>query len=596
MIEPLVRYYGALDEVDAVPPLGYSAQKISFAVVLGPDGTVADIVDVRDHAGKTAQPRHERVPRPVMRTRSIACNFLWDKTAYVFGASASSNRALQEHGHFRKFHLHLLRNANDEGLMALLAFLSDWRPALYKTLPHAGEMLDRNVAFRFADTASFLHTRAEARQLWAEHLARGKSEKGFCCVTGRHEAIARIHPVLKGVPGSRGSGASLVSFNLDAFTSYGKEHGANAPVSEPAAHAYAAVLNTLLTRVDTEDPNSRTRYRNRFPIGYGTALFWADPERGLEAAERAERIFGWCVDPPTPTHDEHAARVQTVLRKVWRRGPGDDIEPGVPAEMQFYIVGLSPNAGRLSVRFFLQSTLGDVLWHTAEHWRDLGIEPHRWTVLVAVPRLLRETGRQHELTNTPPVLAGDLVRSIFSGGRYPRSALAVTLMRIRADSEVNDLRAAMLRGCLARDFRTGFEQEDVPVTLDRSEINPGYRLGRLFAVLEQAQHGASGELKETIRHRYFAPAMGSPVRMFPPLLRGFQHHLSAMRRKGSHGLAHWFDELVAEVMSGLSCSRPFPTALRVEDQGRFAVGYHHQRYAKGGGRASKVLPENKDER
>lgn len=575
MLQGLVNYYERLESTGAVAPPGYSTEKISFAIILAPDGSVVDVSDVRDHSGKKPQPRAERVPQPSKRTSGIASNFLWDKTAYVFGVSATSKRAAEEHAAFRKLHEDLLDDTEDAGLSALLAFLKGWNAEGYPALRYAGEMLDQNVAFKLEGELAFLHERPEARRVWAERQAAGQGTEGLCLVTGRNAVIARLHPAIKGVPGAQTSGAPLVSFNLDAFTSYKKEQGANAPVSDYAAHRYGTALNTLLSLKDGVDEKGRPRWRNRVQIGDATTVFWAEAEGGPEAAEQAERVFSWSLDPPTD--EEETAQVHSVLKKIESGRPFEEIDSRLQPNTRFYVLGLSPNAARLSVRFFLQTTFGELLEHARQHWRDLAIEPHRWKAPPALWRLLRETAAQREADNVSPGLAGEFARAVLSGGRYPRALLTLTLMRICADGEINDLRAAILKACLARDYRKGFEQEDVPVAHDSEAENPGYRLGRLFAILERAQGAALGDVNANIRDKYFSSASANPARVFPLLLRGVQDHLGKLRSKGSRGLAHWFDEAIAGVISDLRADQPFPRTLRLEDQGRFVVGYYHQR-------------------
>lgn len=595
MLQGLVNYYERLERTGAVAPLGYSTEKIAFALVLAPDGAIVDVDDCRDHTGRGPQATAMRVPQAAKRTSGVASNFLWDKTAYLFGASATSRRAAEEHAAFRALHEELLAGSDDEGLMALLAFLRGWEPSRYEGLRYADEMLDQNLVFRLDGERGYLHERPAARRIWANRLAGSAAESGICLVTGEPGPIARLHPAIKGVPGAQSSGASIVSFNLDAFTSYGKEQGANAPVSERAAHAYATALNALLSLKDGTDEKGRPRWRNRIQIGDATAVFWAEAKGGPEAAERAENIFLLAIEPPSPTDEQEAAKIRALLARIQSGRPIEDADPGLDRETRFHILGLSPNAARLSVRFYLQSTLGDLVERAAQHWRDLAIEPHFWTTPPAMWRLLRETAAQREAKNISPALAGELARAILGGRRYPRALLTLALMRIRADGAVNDLRAAICKACVARDHRLGFEQENIPVALDPDEANPGYRLGRLFAILERAQYAALGEVNATIRDKYFSSASAAPARVFPLLLRGAQDHLGKVRSKGSGGLANWFDNAIAEVMSGLPADEPFPKTLRLEDQGRFAVGYYHQRHAKPAGRDGAALPEDENE-
>lgn len=590
LLHSLVRYYDRIEATGAVAPPGHSSEKISFALVLAPDGTVVDVNDLRDHSGKTPRPKSLYVPQPVKRTSGIAANFLWDKTSYVLGRSATSKRAADEHSAFKALHEQLLAGSDDEGLVALLAFLRAWEPKRYDALRYADEMLDQNVVFTLDGKTGYLHERPAAKRIWAEHLGAGDGARGFCLVTGEEAPIARLHPAIKGVPGAQSSGASIVSFNLDAFTSYGKEQGANAPVSERAAHAYAAALNTLLSLKDGTDEKGRPRWRNRVQIGDTTAVFWAESEGepdAIASAEASERLVRLTFEPPAPSDDEESAKIRAVLQKIEAGRPVesiDELDGKLHSGTRFFVLGLSPNAARLSVRFFLQTTLGDLIGNAACHWQDLHIEPSFWRVPPALWRLLRETAAQREAENVLPALAGAFARAVLTGGRYPRTLLTAVLMRIRADGEVNYLRAAMIKACLVRDHRQGFEPEGVPVALDPHERNVGYRLGRLFAILENVQRTALRDVNAGIRDKYFSAASANPARVFPLLLRGAQDHLGKVRTKGSGGLAHWFDQQIADVMSGLPAEAPFPKTLRLEDQGRFAVGYYHQRHVGRTGR------------
>jgi CRISPR-associated protein Csd1 len=431
LLHSLVRYYERLEKTGVVAPPGCSSEKISFVLVLTRNGVVADIHDLRDHSGKKPQPKPLMVPQATKRTSGVASNFLWDKTAYVFGASARSTRRGEEHAAFRARHEELLAGTDDEGLGAILTFLQSWDPARYASLRYADEMLDQNVAFRLDGELGLLHERDAARHVWIEHLEGAASETGVCLVTGEEGPIARLHPAIKGVPGAQTSGASIVSFNLDAFTSYGKEQGANAPVSARAAHAYGTALNTLLSLKEGIDPNGGPRWRNRVRIGDATTVFWAEAEGGPEAAEAAEIVVFWTLAPPTD--EEESAKIQSVLHKIEVGRPAEEIDElggRLDSKTRFYVLGLSPNAARLSVRFYQESTLGDMIRRAHEHFSDLSIEPHSWNVPPAPWRLLRETAAQRGAENVSPALAGEFARAVLIGGRYPRALLALTLTRI----------------------------------------------------------------------------------------------------------------------------------------------------------------------
>ncbi|MDE3027788.1 MAG: type I-C CRISPR-associated protein Cas8c/Csd1, partial [Paracoccaceae bacterium] len=240
LLASLVRAYERLPDA---PPYGYSTEKIGFCVVLAPDGSVTEVIDLRD-TDKKRSPRMMMVPQAVKRTVGIAPNFLWDKSAYVLGVTAAEGkRTAQEHAAFRDRHLEALAAKEDEGLRALALFLDRWTPEAFAPPLWPEEARDQNLVFRLAGERSYLHDHPAAQALWARVGAEGASDPQICLVTGNAAPVARLHPSLKGVWGAQSSGASLISFNLDAFTSYGHEQGDNAPVSEAAAFAYTTALN-----------------------------------------------------------------------------------------------------------------------------------------------------------------------------------------------------------------------------------------------------------------------------------------------------------------------------------------------------------------
>ena len=178
-------------------------------------------------------------------------------------------------------------------------------------------------------------------------------------------------------------------------------------------------------------------------------------------------------------------------------------------------------------------------------------------------------------------MAGEFLRAIITGQRYPRTVLSRITQRIRADGDVSGMRVAMMKAVIQRDFRKGFIKEEVPMSLDLDSSNIAYRLGRLFATLERIQEGALGrDLNSTIADKYYGAASAVPFSVFPRLLAGAQNHLTKIR-KDKPGYAVNLKKDLAQIMSGLGDS--FPRHLSIEAQGRFAIGYYHQkqRYFEG---------------
>lgn len=573
ILHSLVGLHERLAADEAAPAFGFSRERISYAIALSSDGEVVDVLDVRETSpGEKPRPRGCVVPQAVKRSGQPRPNFLWDKTAFALGVKRDPGNQECEHAAFGRFHRQMLATCDDEGAEAFLRFLDRWRAENFENLRHAEEMLDKNIVFQLDGAPRELrnlHERPVLRDIWLRHLA-DKAEgttKGLCLVTAERTAIARLHPSVKGVVGAQSSGASMVSFDKDAFKSFGKDRGANSPVSERAAFAYTASLNALLERGSSR----------RIQIGDATTVFWAEATGNEARAAAAENLFLSLADPPTDA--EEGAKVADRLAAVAKGRPLAEVDPEVDEGTRFFVLGLAPNAARVSIRFWHRDTIGELACHIAQHWRDLHLEPSPWRTRPAAWLLLRETAAQGKAKNVPPTLGGALMRAILGGGRYPRSLLAAVVGRMRADKNVTGKRAAICKACLVRDHRKGLEEEDVPVSLDREETNPAYRLGRLFAVYESVQREALGrDVNATIKDRYFGAASATPASVFPLLERNSTNHLASLRKGDKGGLAHWFDREIDEIMAGINTE--FPRSLRLEEQGRFAIGYHHQRKTK----------------
>ncbi len=588
-------YYERLLErgAEGVSPAGYSQEKISYEILLAADGRVVDVNDIRDVSGKKPFPRSLSVPQPEKRTVGIKSNFLWDKTSYVLGVSAASKRSDKEHEAFQALHRESLSGESDAGLKAFLIFLQDWEPAQFSESPFSEEMLDTNVVFRLDGEHGYLHERPAARALRARLLAAEEGNReGMCLVTGERHALARLHPAIKGVNGAQSSGASIVSFNLDSFSSYGKSQGENAPISEQAVFAYTTVLNYLLRR---DEHNHQ-----RLQIGDATVVFWAkaDDSRQAEAAEDLLNIF---FDSPSDDGQE-THKLRSVLEAVSQGQPLKDLALGLDDSTRIFVLGLAPNASRLSIRFWQADTLDVFVKRLAQHFQDLRIEPNPWRTGPAVWRLLLATAPSRDgkskSEDVPPQLAGELTRAILTGSRYPRSLLSNVIMRLRADGDISGVRVALCKGVLARERRLGVKgvNEEVPVSLDINNTDAGYLLGRLFSTLENIQRAALGkQINATIRDRYYGAASATPAIVFPMLLRNAQHHLSKVK-KDKPGLAVNLEKEVSEIIDRLGST--FPKSLRIEAQGHFAIGYYHQtqaRYNRNDGQSAADIESEKGE-
>lgn len=600
ILSSLAQYYQRLadtpDTVNGlarVPSYGFSDEKISYVLVLSRDGRLLDVQNHMDTSGKKPQPKLVSVPRPEKRTSGPKSNFLWDKSAYVLGVEGNKDKATVKQNpwivaskNFNKFkdlHFTALADVDDAGLQALKIFLQNWQPEQFDQSPCSPEMIDANLVFKLDGEAQFLHQSTAAKNLWAKIVAPDDDVVTACClVTGENSALARLHPSIKGVYGGQSSGGSIVSFNADAYTSYGKSQGENAPVSEMAAFAYTTALNYLLRRENNQCVS----------IGDTSTVFWAVAGDG-QNAQQAESLFGFMLNMPADDGAQ-AAQIKPVLDKISKGRPLKEFAPNLDPETRFFVLGLAPNAARLSIRYWLDTTFGQLANHISEHFQDLSLNPLPWREPPSVWRLLIQTAAQGKSENIPPQLAGELMRAIITGYSYPRILLAQLIQRIRSDGEISGIRVAMIKAIIQRDFRKGLIQEEVPVSLDLSSTHTAYRLGRLFAVIERIQEAALGrDLNSTVTDKYYGTASTVPFSVFPRLLSGSQNHLTKLR-KDKPGYAVNLKKDLAEIIAGIENS--FPRHLSVEEQGRFAIGYYHQKqsYFESSKKADAVADESNE--
>lgn len=546
----------AQDESAKVPPFGYSTQKIAFAIVLTAEGELVQIADRRDVEGKRRIPIQLTVPGQTKPSGSgVNPCFLWDTTQYLLGYKKDDDKPKRTTGAFVAFrdkHLALKKEIACPAYAAVCQFLEAWKPADAAKHPLLAEVSGGFGVFQILGERRYVQDDPVIQEWWVKHLPTDDDEDtGFCLITGERLPIARLHePAIKGFPDCPSSSGKLVSFDKSAFRSHGKERGANAPVSILAAFKYCTALNVL-----TNGARSR---QQRIQIGDAATVFWT------ERASPIEGFFGLVFDAREDTGQNESLRLFLEAARDGKM-PGD-----VDPNLRFYILGLSPNAARLAVRFWHISTVEDVSKKIGGYFRDIQVCKSRDTdpEFPTLQQLLRETAVLRKFDNIPPLLAGAMMRSVLTGLPFPNNLLPVLLDRIRAEqageySNVNYFRACLLKGVLKRNNKL-----EVSMALDTNNKDKAYLLGRLFAVLERTQAEAINKPNATIRDRFYGSASATPCAVFPVLLRLVQHHVS----KAEYG--DFRDREIAAILNDV---QEFPKRLRMEEQGLFALGYYHQR-------------------
>ena len=574
ILQALTRYYEALLKRGDIAPLGWSKTKISFALCLDKDGQVTQVTPTMESVemGKKTvlNPQLIVLPSAVKRASNVAANFLWDNSGYILGVD-QKGKPERSRDCFRaaaSLHHAVLDGVDSPMAKAILAFFDTWQPekadehpalvGQYDAITAGGNLLFwLDGAFAYEDTAI-----CEAWQRYHDNTDEN-AVKMQCLVTGHEDEIMAIHPAIRGVRDAQSSGAALVSFNAPAFCSYGHEQNYNAPVGKYAAFAYTAALNHLLA-----DRN------NVQIIGDTTVVCWAE---GAEPAyqDLFMSFVSGSLPPAISDNDLRAA-----LKRLAMGLPCDDL--GVDPNRTFYILGLAPNAARLSVRFFLQDSFGKLMQNVNAHYERLEIvkPAYEKREVLSLWALLRETVNLNAKDKSPsPAMAGAAARAIFSGGLYPASLLEATMLRIRAERNITWGRAAIIKAYYLKNPHTDCPKEVLTVSLNEASTNIPYTLGRLFSVYEAAQQAANPGINSTIKDKYFNSAAAMPASIFPVLNNLYQKHL----RKLEKGQQIFFDKQVSALKGVLNES--YPARMALAQQGSFDLGYYHQtqkRFAKGG--------------
>lgn len=571
ILQALTRYYEDLLSRGEIAAPGWSPAKISYALCLNGAGDLEQVIPTMEEVTKgkktVLQPQTFSLPAAVKRTVGIDANFLWDNSSYLLGVDQKGKpeRSRDCFAAAAQKHHAVLDGVDSPIARAILTFFDTWQPehaAEHPALTGQFEEVTAGANLLFRVDGCYPQKDDAIRAAWqsCRESSDPDAVRMQCLVTGREDEITATHPAIKGVRNAQSSGAALVSFNAPAFCSYGREQNFNAPVGKYAAFAYTAALNHLLAD-----------RKNVQLIGDTTVVCWAE---GADPAYQS--FFGTaCFGAETGLSDDD---LRAALKRLAELKPCDDL--GIDPNRPFYILGLAPNAARLSVRFFLRDSFGRLMKNVNAHYERLEIvrPAYAKTNILPLWAMLRETVNLNSRDKSPsPAMAGAATRAVFSGGPYPASLLEAVMLRIRAERNITWGRAAIIKAYYLKNPHKDCPKEVLTVSLNEASTDTAYTLGRLFSVYEAVQQAANPGINTTIKDKYFNSAAAMPAGIFPVLNNLYQKHL----RKLDGRQRVYYDKQIMTLKGILGES--YPMRMTLAQQGSFDLGYYHQtqkRYTK----------------
>lgn len=536
IIQALVKRY---HDVGGCLP-GWQNRFVDYAVNIDGQGAVLEIIPLEYNEGSKRIRQSFMLPEePQGRTRGIKPAFLCDNGGYFFGADSSrGSEKFRASGE--------LHNAVLEGLDSRIANAIK----LFFSASNIPDGLAENGNYVIMVDGKYAHEDSDICNAWnAYRVSNIKGNEMRCLISGKTDIQTSLHGKIKLAGVSMGS-VPLISVNSESFASYGNTSSdPAAQIGQEVSFQYVTALNDLL---------QSKKHHKRF--AQDTMVYWAEGNDSDEA-----QMFSWFAEPG----ESDKNRLDSIMKRIIEGG--NVYVEGCDFDKKFYMLCLSPNAGRISVRFFYTDSFGNIIKNIAIHYQNLEIIGSSKFTYTPPWIILSETTVKKTASDAAPLLAGQLIESIFTSKSYPLTLYNSILVRIRSGEEVNKTKASIVKAVLIRNFKS----EVAKMSLQKESTNIPYTLGRLFSVLEYLQERANGS--STIRERYFSSACSNPKNIFPKLLSLSMHHAQKIDN------ATWFEKMKSELIDRLNADKPFPSSLNLQEQGEFIVGYYHQqqdRYTK----------------
>ena len=589
--------------------MAFETKPVPYLVEVFEDGDFAGVRErMREIPPKGKKGKPTRIPEKMLRPKSpvprnspsvsyplLAC----DAVQYVLGSQPGAwtqpgkekNHA-RRHAAFVAFLAKAAEATQDPALRACAAFyggpdqVAEARRRLGELRPTDGAVVALAVVPRdpaAEDPGGPVHLRPAAVDYWRAHYDAKYSERivkgreSMCLLHGGVGPVMATHDNAMGLGkklGAQPSGVSLMSFDKAAFRSYGWQKNANSPVCPECAAAYVLALNDLLrTDAHRRGASADRRVRTRHDVGGAAFLYWTKVPSDD--------------DPYALFESPQAETVAALLDAPWRKRP---TLPDVDAN-DFYMAAVAGNGGRLLVRFWFQDLLTNVKENLRDWFRGLRIgdvfhggrpadPPGLWRLHEVISTPAKKGPERAKTEARTPKRIVELVRRAFQGLPLSRCALSAALCRLRVakgDDRLNPARIGLIR--LSVNDIEDTEKRGAPKMEEKLQDgldSPAYVCGRLLAVYDGLQHAAQGKVNVTVADRYFGMASTFPALAFYKLERLGRAHLKKLRRDNP-GAAHRIRQEITHLVSHLRASSAFPGQLSLEDQGRFAIGFHHQK-------------------
>lgn len=558
ILKALYDYYHRCGDL---PQKGMELKEIGFLIVINKEG---HFLRFEDRRIDKKQAQRFLVKKHVGRTSALAANYLYDNSGYVFGYSDKGDVMAQYQTFKDKVKSIFDLHQDNEDIIAVQRFYEQEQAEMLEQMKDDSlwPEIEKNLNKKYS-TFSFLidgDTKivAEKTELLDIDGEQPSTSGQICLVSGKKGNTVETTTATM-IPGSQAT-AKLVSFQVSSgYDSYGKSKGGNAPISEDAEFAYTTALNHLL------ESNSR----NKFMVGSRTFVFWAsrNDEAGQKAEESIFNLFGFAEQEDDPNRNiEQVRKVFTAIYSGEIRTTSDDT---------FYILGLAPNSARIAVVYWAEVPLKEFAGTICKHFNDMEVVDTRLEKkpYMSLRNILSTVTLGGKVSDATPNLPDAIVKSIFQGIPYPQPLFASCIRRIRAESSDKDknavhiTRAAIIKAYLNRIDKN----QKIQVMLDKDNTNQGYLCGRLFAVLDKIQEDANNQ--HSIRERYMNSASSTPAAVFATILNLSNHHVENLKNEGRK---IYFEKLKQEIMSKIDADG-FKAQLDLQDQGRFFIGYYHQR-------------------